>query len=540
MATIIEEFVAKLRWDVDDDNVKEFSKQMNTVADMAKKAAVAIAGATAAAVGFAVITNKQTAINANLAKSVGLSAESYDAWDSIMQQLGFDGEKVIDLVEEMNNKLGELKGLGEFISAEESLQILGLRFKEIKDLAPEEQFLKIMSTAKGMADQQKAVSAVDMLMGGEANRVLGFLRTMDGDLEDIVERRMQLNLLDREAREGAIRFTASWMDFTHVMRSIGAQFSGLLGEVLTPMINEFIRWVTANREILKTRLRTFVEQLASAIKFIVPHLRDFVMFVGNLVESLGGLGNVGRLIATIFTGKMFASAALGLASFMKATKQASASKGIFKALAGELPDLSTAVGIGLALIAEDLWNFYQGNESVAGKVSATLEEFIGASIEFFGQLFGIPKEDLDKMLVDMDNTVRTWIPKIFDFIIQDFREFITNWKTFFNFLWDDLKSLGRIAKRFFGLTGGEGVGATGGNRSPLIGPVPTAFGGPPPTNAAGAINNSNRTNNVNVNSPITMQLPPGMSAEDVARQVKKELDRAAGWAVDTNDTGVVY
>jgi hypothetical protein len=237
---------------------------------------------------------------------------------------------------------------------------------------------------------------------------------------------------------------------------------------------------------------------------------------------------------------MFASATMGAIAFGKAMKDASRAQGLFKALSSSVPELSTAIGIGLALIAEDLWNFYQGNESVAGKVSKTLEEFIGASIEFFGELFGIPKKDLDKMLIDIDNTFRTWLPKIWDFIVDDFNAFVKRWKEAFAFWTEDITSLGKTLSRFFGFVGGEGAPAR--NRSPLVGQAPAAFGGPSAPPPTGGVNNIGgaRTSNVNVNSPITLNLPPGMSPEDVARQVKRELDIAAGWAVDSNSKGVVY
>jgi hypothetical protein len=518
MATVIEEFIARLNWEVDDKAVKQFSENMKSVSIMAKRAAAAIVGATTAAVGFAVITNKQTAINTNLARSVGLSAKSFEAWTGLMDQMGFDGERLVDLVEEMNNKFGEMKGLGEMTAVSEGLRILGLEFKKIKDLAPEEQFLEILSTAKEMEDQQKAVSAVDMIMGGEANKVVGFLRTIDGDLRDIIKRRMQLNVLDEDARKGALKFNLVWSDFLALIRSIGAQFSGILGDVLTPIVNKMIDWAMANRELIKTNIRTFVERFASALRFILPKVMDLVRFIGDLVDRFGGFENVLKLTGIAISGFAFNKLSTGFGGLIKALIEGKKEgKGFFSVFAKGIPGLGTAVAIGLGLIAEDLYQFYQGNESVAGKVSKTLEEFIGASVEFFGELFGFSKKELDRFIADLDINLKNGLRRIWDGL-----------KSF----WSDLKS--GVMSAF-----GFGPGGPTRNRSPLIGQAPAAFGGPPaPSQLAPA--GGNRTNNVNVNSPITLNLPPGMDPQQVADQVKKELDKAAGWAVDTNDPGVVY
>jgi len=538
MATVIEEFIARLNWEVDDKAVKRFSENMKSVSIMAKRAAAAIVGATTAAVGFAVITNKQTAINTNLARSVGLSAKSFEAWAGLMDQMGFDGERLVDLVEEMNNKFGEMKGLGEMTAVSEGLRILGLEFRKIRALAPEEQFLEILSTAKEMEDQQKAVSAVDMIMGGEANKVVGFLRTIDGDLRDIIKRRMQLNLLDEEARESALKFNLVWSDFLALFKSIGAQFSGVLGDALTPMVNTMIEWATANRELIKTNIRTFVERFASALKFILPRIMDLVRFIGDLVDRFGGFENVLKLTGIAIGGFAVNKLTTGVGGLAKALIEGKKEgKSFFDIFSSGIPDLGAAVAIGLGLIAEDLYQFYQGNESVAGKVSETLEEFIGASIEFFGNMVGISKEQIDKTLVNIDDAVRKAFKKIGDFIVADMQAFGRLISEAIDFWIEDIKAFGQKIKGFFGFLGAAS-GPTR-NRSPLIGQAPAAFGGPPaPSQLAPA--GGNRTSNVSVNSPITLNLPPGMDPQQVADQVKKELDKAAGWAVDTNDTGVVY
>jgi hypothetical protein len=529
VATIIEEFIAVLDWDVDDKHVKEFSKQMTGVADLAKKAAVAIAGATAAAVGFAVVTNKQTAINNNLAASVGLSAESFDAWEGLLKQIGFEGEKVIDLVEEMNNKLGEFKGLGEFTAVEESLQILGLGFKELKDLAPEEQFLKIMSTAKDLRDQQKAVSAVDMLMGGEANRVLGFLRTMDGDLEGILKRRMQMNLLDKEAREGAVRFTAAWSDFTSVLGSLGAQFSGVLGDVLTPFLNVFVDWVATNRELIRTNVRGFVDGIASIIRFTVPLLKSFVGWIMDAVEALGGFRSVLRLIGFSLATFSMIKIITGLIAFTKAVQTATVAQTLLNLSVAAIPALIALAAVALGLIAEDIYQFLTGGESVTEKVVDSIvgmwreavpivEGYIGDAVSFWADTLGVTKDEVDGFLLSIEDAFKKTadaINSFYDFIVRDFEIAITK----------SVKFL-------------QGIPLIGGLFSGIPTPPSDTALGPSP----GAVTN-NRTRgdtSVVINSPVEINAASDVDVDRAVRNMHDAIKEAAASAVVSNDTGVVY
>ena len=149
----IEEFVAFLGWEVDATELEEFQNQVEDIGGMLKKAALAVAGVTSAMAALTVIVNKTTGANIALAKSVGVSAEFLEAMGGVVRPLGFEMENVVDLVEEMNNKIGESAGLGQPISGvTDSLKILGLEFKSLKELAPEDQFIQILDAAKNLED----------------------------------------------------------------------------------------------------------------------------------------------------------------------------------------------------------------------------------------------------------------------------------------------------------------------------------------------------------------------------------------------------
>ncbi|PKA32549.1 hypothetical protein CWR41_22775 [Cedecea lapagei] len=71
------------------------------------------AGGIAAAGSAAIALNAHTAEQTGMARSYGVSTNTFRAWDGIGKQMGLEGESLGDLAEELANKVGEIKSLGE-------------------------------------------------------------------------------------------------------------------------------------------------------------------------------------------------------------------------------------------------------------------------------------------------------------------------------------------------------------------------------------------------------------------------------------------
>jgi len=241
-------------------------------------------GAVATGIGAAVtMTNKLTADQENLARSLHVSSATFEAWGGLAKEAGYEADHVGDLIEEMTNKLGESKGLEEITPVKESLEILGLAFEDIINLSPEEQFLAIAKAAKELDDQQAAVSAADILMGGEANKFFGYLRSRKEGVEELLAQQRELNVLTDEGREGAVAYNSSVSKLTTVIGSATKEVSGLIGGAMAPYIEEigpqFAAWMDEHREDIKG----FAEGFGKAL----PQVGAFVFGMLSVIESIG-------------------------------------------------------------------------------------------------------------------------------------------------------------------------------------------------------------------------------------------------------------
>lgn len=228
-------------------------------------------GTGLSAVGGVAVTlmNKASVEAETLAKSVGLSIETLEGLTAAIKPAGFNFENIIDLVEEMNNKIGESAGLAEITPVKESLQILGLEFKALSKLKPEEQFRAIADAALEMKDAQKAASAVDILMGGEANKIIGVLRERKQTIGQILKAQNEMNFRTEESRKGARQFVSSLSRLEVQMGSLASMISGRVGAAVSGALDRISEAIGKNKGNIEKFVGDTMEALGNySDKFI--------------------------------------------------------------------------------------------------------------------------------------------------------------------------------------------------------------------------------------------------------------------------------
>jgi plasmid maintenance system antidote protein VapI len=439
MTVKIEEFAAYLGWEVDPSNLDEFDDQVNKITDTFKKVALAIGAATAAVTALITHTNKETAEMAGLAKSVGITVDNLQAITGVVSEIGLNFENVIDLVEEMNNKIGEKKGLGNFTAVEESLKLLNLSFKELEKLEPDQQFIKVLDAAAKLEDQQKAVSAVDMLFGGEANKILGFIREMGMSLEDIIERRKQLNFLTDEGVDGAVRYNRAIGETQTIISTLWKQFSGLVGEAISPLVEEFNEWVIQNRELIKLKVAEWAEKVSDFLEVMWKFLKFIGGILNKIVNLFGGWERVLAVIAGILAGLAFTNLIKAVKLLTTILLPGVKNLGLFKAalnfgkLAGTI-----ALIVAAALAINSLVRFLQGKDSLVGDIGESIAKSMDESTNSVAEFFGLTKEEFQLWLVRAVDGIEDFFVSIYDAIDRFWQAlFSIDWGV----VWEDIKGI---------------------------------------------------------------------------------------------------
>lgn len=262
------------------------------------KASIMGAGVAGAFWGMDAVS-KGVAEQTALAQSVGVSSKALSAWAGMAKGMGFEADNVADLVEEMNNKIGESKGLGEVTTpVKEGLQMLGLEFDKIANMNPEEQFRAIAEAAISQKDAQVAASAMDMISGGEGNKLISLWRVMSKEsgkaFQDLEAEYRKLNLQTDAGRSGNVEWANTSKKLFTMLGSGVQEIAGIIGSHLIPVAKEFMGWLVDNFEGIRNATKDFAgslpkdfDELKDSFKSLWEGTAGFRKFLVNIVKLVG-------------------------------------------------------------------------------------------------------------------------------------------------------------------------------------------------------------------------------------------------------------
>ncbi|HEY3985628.1 hypothetical protein [Cedecea sp.] len=228
--------------------------------------------------------NAETARRASVAKSYGVDAPTFNAWDSLAKQYDMNGENIGDLFEEYLHKSGEYKHTGKQSALQDAFDTLGFKAGDFAGLSDIRQFDKIIEHALSLQDESKASFALDSLFGGEASKMLMLIKQSGKSYRDLMDEQRRYNLVTKEGADGAIAGNKAVTDLRTVFTSAVAEISGQLGNELAPDIrrltDDLAGWFKGGG----------IQRIAGFLKNdLYPGVLTFgqgIVFVGKIVYAL--------------------------------------------------------------------------------------------------------------------------------------------------------------------------------------------------------------------------------------------------------------
>ncbi|AUR96474.1 TMhelix containing protein [Vibrio phage 1.225.O._10N.261.48.B7] len=285
------------------------SKVTSSLFDVGKKSAQGIAALSTALVVGAGAVNQMKLESDNMTRAMGGNIETAEAVTSAIKSIGLGAENVTDLYEEMNNKLGESAGIEEITAVTESLGILGLEFRNIQKLSPDEQFKAITDAALKMEDATQAAAAADILMGGEANKIISTLRLQGKSMEDITKNYQMMNFRTDQSRKGAEDMAKAQSTTAKIIGSLTQEVSGLIGKALAPMITKFNEFMINNKELISQNLDKLFNSIGNSVGDVGQHMETLIGWIGDLGANFSELLKWAKLVGALalaITGLMVA------------------------------------------------------------------------------------------------------------------------------------------------------------------------------------------------------------------------------------------
>lgn len=275
-------------------------------------AGLSIAGVQRAVMGFAQFGDEV----AKSSQRLGVSISEYQRLEYIAGQSGVSAEELGSSVGRLNRNIamaaaGKGKDLAGLLKrAGISMRGANGELRSGAELLPE--VADMFARNKNAAVQARMGNAIF----GKSWQALAPL--LQGGREGIEELTARYKLLGLEIDESAIKAGEKWGDqvddLSRAVRAYGYHIAGKLLPVLSPLIERTIRWAAANRELITTRVSSFVAEFAGYVSRIdwnavvqganglVRSVRDLVQYVGGARNALIGLVlvmNAGAIAATL-------------------------------------------------------------------------------------------------------------------------------------------------------------------------------------------------------------------------------------------------
>ncbi|MEC9914986.1 hypothetical protein RCT93_17475 [Escherichia marmotae] len=193
----------------------------------------------AAGAGAVLNRNSETAERAGIARSYGVDYETYAAWDSLGRQMGLNGENIGDLFEEYRNKVfDDDNGATDKGAIQEVFGKLGLKAGVMAGKSNQEQVEFLFERLLQVENEQQAAGMADALFGGEANKILTWMRLSGKTFQELISEQKRYNLVTKEGADGAVQGHVALSNLRNVLSSSIDDISGKLGKELSPHIQQ--------------------------------------------------------------------------------------------------------------------------------------------------------------------------------------------------------------------------------------------------------------------------------------------------------------
>lgn len=354
--------------------------------------AIGVAAAATAAGAAALATARETEEIERRARALNMTRQEYQEVAHAFEQVGADGSDIADVLGTLTDRAEDAKGgMESFI---DDFRLVGIGVDELRNKRPIELFELFADRVGGATDRNKALTAAVRILGDDMGaRVIPLLNEGSAGLDRMRQEARDLGVVMGDDALAAGRALAvEWRRLLATGKGLRNEIGVLLAPAVTRVVRGVRDWIAANRQIIGQR----VDQAIRAVVWAFERLDATVRLVGGwdavLYQFATGLGfllilaNIDKVDAGFRAIRMTASGAL------KTVGALGAALGVGFAPAALLIAAVAAALFSVYLVAEDLYTFAMGGESMIGGLVedfAQLFPFLPGMLDLLGSIVGI-------------------------------------------------------------------------------------------------------------------------------------------------------
>ena len=419
MAVTARELFTTWGFDINDKPLQDLNKHVNSLKSTFKALSIAAAASAGALFGIAKSVADAGDQAAKLSRALGLTAQGYQA---LGFAAGIGGLKQAEFnvgIQRFSRSLTEAKrGMETYVRP---FTALGISAKKLADqnLSAEETFLKVADALGKMPDGFEKTATAQELFGRSGAKLIPLFSSGAAGIRELMKEAETLGIV---MGEDLLADSEEFQDAMLRAKSVIVGIRNTIGAKLIPVINNLLSYFKkiglANKKLIESKLTAFIEGMISFIKYVIMQLKALWYVVNGVVRLFGGWE---RVLKTLVTGlKIFLALkityALGgiviaLGQIVLGFKSAGAAAMIAQAKIMAIPILVGAALIALGLIIEDVISYFQGKDSITGRLLASFQETFPRLHKFLADFFGAYIRGT-KFLINGFRVVYSWIVAI--------------------------------------------------------------------------------------------------------------------------------
>jgi len=447
MAGTVRELLTRWGFETDTKPIERFNKSISDA-----KTTIALVGAQAIAQAGALFGLADSVATtgdafAKTADRIGFSVETLQEYSHVAKLAGSSTDEMNGAIEGLTLSISEAKkGGGNLI--EPLIRLNQLTGKDLLSSMgnADDLMLKLSDTFASMTDETEKAELATKIFGGSGLAMVSVLNQGSEAINKQKQEARELGIvLSAKVAKQSEMFKDSLLRVQQVFIGLRNSVGVELIPIITEIMDQFKEWVKVNKEWLKGGIETVIRSMVSGTKKLFIITGKMFKVVKALVNAFGGLETILKVVIaslTVFTavkflstiGNMTIAVGLGLANAFKSAGNsalwAQAKMALFPIMVG----LAIA---SVALLIEDLLAFFQGRDSLTGKILSAID---GLDIS---AIIVKKLDEASEAIKKFSEQSSVWLAGIFDFENLD-------------------KDIARLTKAFFDMfsTGdfGDGVG----------------------------------------------------------------------------------
>lgn len=381
---IVRELVTRLGFSADSASAKKYELQL---ASIVKVGAAAVAGAAALA-GAAVLVARNFAGGVaqieNMARLANVSTTEFQRSAAAAKVFGVEQEKLADILKDTNDKIGDFMQTGAGPMADFFEKIgpkVGVTAEQFKNLSGTDALaLYVKSLEDANLSQAEMVFYMEAI-ASDSTLLLPLFKNNAAELRalgDAAESSGAVLGDDALGSASDLRKEFARLD------TIGVGLKNTIAMALLPSVKSIAAglrsWFDQNKMLIRQGLKTFISVLSGAVSLLWSAIMLLAGAVDWVAQKMGGWENTIRLVSIalglLISIKIFAflkSAAFGIKLVNLASATLTGTLKVLRIVMLSLPIFLIVTA--LALLIDEIWNWYKGNKTVIGELLGSWKDF---------------------------------------------------------------------------------------------------------------------------------------------------------------------